>query len=74
MSMSLGKKDQRESVLHCDIEETDSGNTGYDIDIDIDIEGEEKSILPARMCPSCQQHLPSSCPVRTRDLRNREEK
>ena len=72
MSMSSSRKDQRESVLHCDVEETDSGNTGYDIDIDI--EGEEKSILPARMCPSCQQHLPSSCPVRTRDLRNREEK
>ena len=69
MSMSLSRKDQREIVLHCDVEETDSGNTGHDIDIDI--EGEEKSILPARMCPSCQQHLPSSCPVRTRDLRNR---
>ena len=72
MSMSLGRKDQRESVLHCDVEETDSGNTGYDVDIDI--EGEEKSLLPARMCPSCQQHLPSSCPARTRDLRNREGK
>ena len=69
MSMPLSRKDQREIVLHCDVEETDSGNTGYDVDIDI--EGEEKSILPARMCPSCQQHLPSSCPVRTRDLRNR---
>ena len=40
MSMSMSRKDQRESVLHCDVEETDSGNTGYDVDIDI--EGEEK--------------------------------